>query len=147
MTLHDDLNLAASLYEQLAAKIPPERKAQGRRTPPASRPPLQVNPVSHMADLESFLGWWITTARWILNPVTKVELTRREGVRCPHCGADLIAWLHTDSDRSEIVCTNPDPQHDGTRRWPPSEWPRLGVLAGVHIDGRYGPRLRAVGEG
>lgn len=138
--LQADLDLAWSLYVQLAARVPPEhRGAGGLRTPPGSRPPLQVDIVSHMADLERALSWWIATARYLLQPVTKVELTKREGVACPYCGADLVAWLRAaDPDASEIVCTGLDHLDlDGPRRWPAREWKRLGVLAGVHDDARY----------
>lgn len=133
-----DLADAWSCYTQLAARVAPGKGQAGRRVPPASRPPLDVQMVSHMAQLEQYLAWWNTSARYLLHPVTKVELTARTGVRCPRCGASLIAWLRPeDPARSEIVCTNPDPDHDGTRRWPESEWKRLGVLAGVHDDGRF----------
>jgi DNA-directed RNA polymerase subunit RPC12/RpoP len=98
--------------------------------------------VSHMAALEQALSWWINQARWLLDPVSKVELTRTTGVRCPHCGADLVAWLRPAAqDQSEIACTSQDPDHDGQRRWQPAEWKRLGVLVGVHEDGRFGARL------
>jgi len=137
--LRADLDLAWSNYRQLAARVAPGKGAAGRRTPPASRPPLDVAMVSHMAELPRLLAWFNATARYLLNPVTKVELTARTGVRCPHCGADLVAWLRPeDPAKSEIVCTNPDVRHDGTRRWPEAEWKRLGVLAGVHDDGRFG---------
>jgi hypothetical protein len=141
--LQADLDLTFSLYTQLAARVPPEsHPGAGRRTPPASRPPLQVDMVSHMADLERYTSWWIATARYLLQPVTKVELTKREGVVCPYCGADLVAWLRSaDPDASEIVCTGLDHlEVDGPRRWQSSEWKRLGVLAGVHDDARYGAR-------
>jgi hypothetical protein len=145
VTLQADLDLAASLYTQLAARVLPGRQLQGRRVPPTSRPPLQVDMVSHMAALEQALAWWINQARWLLDPVSKVELTRTTGVRCPHCGADLVAWLRPAAqDQSEIVCTSQDPDHEGQRRWQPAEWKRLGVLVGVHEDGRFGARLSGV---
>lgn len=137
------LNQAWSLHQQLAARLPPEQAAGGRRPQPGSRPPLQVQMVSHMADLEQYINWWIAGARWRLNPTSRVDLTARTGVRCPTCGADLIAWLRPeDPAASEIVCTGLDHEEDqAPRRWPESEWKRLGVLAGVHDDGRFGPRL------
>jgi hypothetical protein len=139
--LRADLEQAWSLYTQLAARVAPGRGQAGRRIPPASRPPLDVAMVSHMAVLEQTLSWWIGSARYLLNPVSRIELTARTGVRCPSCGADLVAWLRPeDPAKSEIVCTNPDPGHDGTRRWPESEWKRLGVLAGVHEEPDRGGR-------
>jgi DNA-directed RNA polymerase subunit RPC12/RpoP len=146
--LRTDLEQAHSLYVQLAARVAPGKGQAGRRIPPGSRPPLDMAMVSAMADLEQYLAWWCSQARYLLYPVTKIELTARTGVRCPHCGADLIAWVRPeDPAKSEIVCTNPSVDHDGTRRWPEPEWKRLGVLAGVHEDGRFGARLHAVGEG
>jgi hypothetical protein len=105
--------------------------------------------VSAMAELEQYLAWWIGQARYLLNPVSKVDLTARTGVRCPHCQAALVAWLHpADPAASEIVCTGLDHQwEDGPKRWRESEWKRLGILAGVHEDGRFGARLHVVGEG
>ena len=142
MTLQRDLELAQSLYVQLAARVPPGRQQQGRRIPPASRPPLQVDMVSHMAALEDMIGQWISGARWLLDPWQKIDLTAREDVRCPYCGADLVAWLRpADPDQSEIVCLNPTPHDDPPGRWRPPEWKRLGVLVGVHTDGRFGARL------
>jgi hypothetical protein len=142
-----DLDTTHSLYVQLGARVPPGQAAGGRRVPPASRPPLQVDVVSHMAALEQYLSWWISTARYLLNPVTKVELTAREGVRCPYCGADLNASLRPgDPEPSENDCPHFTPHNDPPGRWTPKDWPRLGVLAGVHDDARFGPRLRAVGD-
>jgi hypothetical protein len=136
--LEHDLGEAWRLYQLLAARVPPGRAQAGRRVPPASRPPLQVDPLSLMAELEADLAAWIGRARWLLDPWQRIDLTARTGVRCPICGADLIAWIYPDNPAaSEIRCTNPDPEHDGTRRWPESEWKRLGVLAGVHEDGRF----------
>ena len=104
-------------------------------------------PVAH-ADSPNF---HYATARYLLNPVTKVELTARTGVRCPHCGSDLVAWLRPeDPAKSEIVCTAMQPHYDAPNRWPESEWKRLGVLAGVHDDSRFGARLpydKLVAEG
>lgn len=137
--LQADLDHAYSLYVQLAARVAPGRAGTPVQVPPGSRPPLHVEIVSHMHDLERTLAWWTATARYLLQPVTKVELTKREGVVCPYCGADLIAWLRSaDPDNSEIVCTGLDHLDiDGPRRWPASEWKRLGVLAGVHDDARF----------
>lgn len=143
-----DLEVAHSLYVQLAARVAPSQQTGvGLRTPAASRPPLNVDMVSHMAALEQALGWWISTARWLLDPVGKVDLTAREGVRCPYCAGDLVAYLRVaDPDAAEVVCTSLEhPAHE-PRRWAKADWPRLGVLAGVHADARYGPRLRSVGD-
>jgi len=139
--LRADLELAWSNYQQLAARVAPGKGQAGRRIPPGSRPPLDVAMVSHMAELPRLLAWFNATARYLLNPVTKVELTARTGVRCPHCGSDLVAWLRPeDPAKSEIVCTAMQPHYDAPNRWPESEWKRLGVLAGVQEDGRFGAR-------
>jgi hypothetical protein len=146
--LRADLDAAHHLYQQLAARVAPGQGQAGRRIPPGSRPPLDMAMVSAMNELERFLAWFNSQARYLLNPVSKIDLTARTGVRCPHCGADLVAWLRPeDPAASEIVCTGIDHKwEDGPRRWPESEWKRLGVLAGVHEDGRFGARLHAAGD-
>jgi hypothetical protein len=146
MTVEQDADLAVSLYTQLAARVAPGKGAAGRRIPPGSRPPLDMAMVSAMAELEQYLSWWIGQARYLLNPISKIDLTARTGVRCPHCGADLVAWLRPENPaKSEIVCTNMTPHHSPPGRWLEPEWKRLGVLAGVHEDGRFGARLPEVG--
>ena len=107
--------------------------------------------VSHMAALEQALGWWISTARWLLDPWTKIDLTARTGARCPHCQADLVCWLRPANEgASEVVCTGLDHPEMEPKRWAKADWPRLGILAGVHVDspsGRARPgwdRLRVV---
>jgi hypothetical protein len=148
-TFEQDLALAQSLYVQLGARVSPAQSAGGRRLAPASRPPIQVDMVSHMAAGEQYLDWWIKFARWLLDPMAKIDLTARTGARCPYDGGDLVAYLRpsADPDDGEIVCTNLDhPDADGPRRWRKADWPRLGVLAGVHVDARFGPRLHAVGD-
>jgi hypothetical protein len=143
-----DLDTAASLYAQLAARVHPGNNRVSRRTAPASRPPVNLQMVSAMAELADYLAWWVASARWLLDPVGKIDLTTRTGARCPYDGGDLVAWIRaSDPDAAEIVCTNLD--HDdeaGPRRWRKDQWPRLGVLAGVHVDARFGPRLHSVGE-
>jgi hypothetical protein len=142
-----DLATTYSLYVQLGARVYPAQGVGGRRPAPASRPPVNVQMVSAMAELADYIGKWNSYVRYLLNPVTKIELTAREGVRCPYCGADLVAWLRPgNEDRSEIVCTNLTPHYDPPGRWTPADWPRLGVLAGVHDDARFGPRLHSVHE-
>jgi DNA-directed RNA polymerase subunit RPC12/RpoP len=145
--LQTDLNTAHSLYTQLAARIAPtQQTGVGRRTPAASRPPLDTRIVSLMAELESALRWWIGQARWLLDPAGKIDLTAREAVRCPYCNGNLIAYLRpADPDTAEVVCTNLD--HDpmtGPSRWAKADWPWLGIQAGVHTDGRYGARLQVI---
>jgi DNA-directed RNA polymerase subunit RPC12/RpoP len=147
--LQHDTVTAISLHTQLAARVAPtQQTGTGRRTPAASRPPLNVDMVSHMHTLEQFLPWWNATARWLLDPTPRIDLTAREAVRCPYCNGNLIAYLRpADPDTAEVVCCNLDHNPmDGPSRWGWRDWPRLGVLAGVHTDGRYGPRLHAVND-
>lgn len=142
-----DLDQAYSNYTQLAARVEPAQGVGGRRPQPGSRPPLQIQMVSAMNELERFLGWFNDQARWLLNPVQRIELTKREGIRCPawlnslsrECGGELLAWLWPEQpSRSEIVCTNVNhDEAEAPRRWPPSEWKRLGVRVGSHEDGRF----------
>jgi hypothetical protein len=137
-----DLDLAWSLYVQLAARVPPDHQATGRRTLPGSRPPIDVQVVSHMADLERTIAWWINQARWLLDPWKKIDLTAREGIRCPYCQGALVAWIQSSNDEAgEVVCTNLDhPVTEGPNRWKKRDWPRLGVLADTHVDARFGAR-------
>jgi hypothetical protein len=141
-----DLERAASLYAQLAARIAPSQQTGvGRRTPAASRPPINVDMASAMAELRTYLDRWTHYAAYLLNPVTRVEVTDRTGACCPYCGAKLVAWLRPEHpERAEIVCCNLTPHYDPPGRWLTDEWPRLGVLAGVHVDARFGPRLQVV---
>lgn len=137
--LRQELEAAWANYQLLAARVPPGQGQGGRRPQPASRPPLQVQIVSHMHEFERLLTWFNNQARYLLSPVEKVELTTRLAVRCPYCGGNLVAWVWKENpDRSEIVCGGLDHQwEDGPNRWPPSEWKRLGVLLGTHEDGRF----------
>ena len=144
-----DQDEAYRLYQLLAAKVPPGQHTGSRRPAPASRPPLSIDPVSLMAELETYLGWWTHQARYTLDPPAKINLTERTGARCPYCNADLVAWLR-DADTGEIVCTGLDHPEDEPRRWAKADWARLGVLAGVHVDAPSGTarppwgQLRAV---
>ena len=146
--IRHDLERAASLYAQLAARVHPGSNRVSRRVAPGSRPPVNLQMVSAMAELADYLAWWTGNARWLLDPVGKVDLTTRTGARCPYDNGDLVAWIRAaDPDAAEIVCTNLD--HDdqaGPRRWRKDQWPRLGVLTGVHVDARFGARLRTVGD-
>lgn len=137
--LRADLDEFYSNYVQLAARVLPAQGQGGRRPQPSSRAPLQVQMVSLMDEGRRLLAWFNGQAKFLLNPYQRIELTKREGVRCPHCGADLVAHLWPEHpDRSEIVCTGLDHRwEDGPSRWPPSEWKRLGVLVGTHEDGRF----------
>jgi hypothetical protein len=146
-----DLDEAYRLYQQLAAKVPPNQASGGRRRAPASRPPVSIDPLSLMAELDRYLGWWIRQARYALDPWTKIDLTARTGARCPYCGADLVCWLRpTNEGASEVVCTGLDHPDTEPRRWAKAEWSWLGKLAGVHVDAPSGgarppwPHLRAV---
>lgn len=145
--LHRDLDQAERLYQLLAAKVPPGQGDGGRRPPPASRPPLSIDPVSLMAELEAFVGAWIGQARYALDPWQRIDLTARTGAVCPYCGARLICWLRPQNEgASTIIC---DPGHIdtlGPGQWAAADWPRLGVMTGVHIDARYGARLHVVDE-
>lgn len=135
-----DLDEVWSLYLRLAGRIPPSQgEGGGRRPTPSSRVPISVDIVTHMRALEEYLAWWISGAKWRLEPIQRIELTKREAIRCPTCNGDLIAWLWKETpDRSEIVCTGLDHKwEDGPNRWPPSDWKRLGVHVGSHEDGRF----------
>jgi hypothetical protein len=142
-----DQDEAYRLYQLLAAKVPPGQGESGRRPAPASRPPLSIDPVSLMAELEDYIEGWIYKARYVLDPWQRIDLTARTGATCPYCGSRLICWLRPQNEgASQIVC---DPGHLdtlGPSHWAKADWPRLGVMTGVHIDARYGAQLRAVGE-
>jgi hypothetical protein len=62
--VEQDIAEATALYAKLAAALTREKNGTaGRRVPPGSRPPLRIEIVSHMADLERFLAWFIAEAR------------------------------------------------------------------------------------
>lgn len=147
--LEQDLKELWNLYQQLAGQIQPGQSQGGRRPQPASRPPLQIDPVSHMHELQRYLAWWINGARWRLHPVKRINLTDRENITCPYCQGALVAWIPEASpDNAEVVCINPEHPHaEGPSHWTPREWPRLGVMLGTYEDGRYGPRLPDVASG
>ena len=133
-----DLDAAHRLYALLAAKVPPGQGEGGRRPPPASRPPLSIDPLSLMAELEQFVGAWIGQARYALDPWQRIDLTARTGATCPYCGSRLVCWLRPQNEgASQIVC---DPGHLdslGPSHWAKADWPRLGVMTGVHVDARF----------
>jgi hypothetical protein len=66
--LERDIAAALDLYARMAAHVRPERNGAGaRRVPPSSRPPVRVEVVSAMHDLERFTAWWIGEARELLD--------------------------------------------------------------------------------
>jgi hypothetical protein len=151
--LQQDLDEVWRLHQLLAAKVEPSQGEGGRRTPPASRPPLQVDPVSLMEELRRYLGWWIAQARWNLQPVKRIDITARTGVTCPYCAVGkLVGWLRGDDPEhpgrvqpDEVICLNRTADQHATEgapwRWTKDEWARLGVLTGVREDRRFGARL------
>jgi hypothetical protein len=65
--IEQELETVAALYLKLAAQLEPERRGTGgRRTPPGSRPPLRVDIVSAMAEVQAYLTWWNHTAAELL---------------------------------------------------------------------------------
>jgi hypothetical protein len=62
-----DMEAAIDLYAKLAAEVLPKRGEGGRRAPPSSRPPLQIDPVSLMTELEQALARWNARAQWLLS--------------------------------------------------------------------------------
>jgi hypothetical protein len=96
-----------------------------------------------MEELRAFLTEWIGEGRAKLDPIQRIDLTAREGVRCPWCAGKLMAYLHDlQPDTSEIRCQGTDhSEEDGPRSWTPDQWRRLGLLAGTVEDLRYGAQL------
>jgi hypothetical protein len=151
--LRADLDEVWRLHELLAAKVEPAQGEGGRRPQPASRPPLQIDPVSLMEELRRYLGWWLGQARWSLQPVKRIDITVRTGVTCPYCGVGkLVGWLRDDDPEEpgrfqpdEVVCLNREadqharaaPEGGAPWRWTKDEWARLGVLTGVREDRRF----------
>lgn len=147
---HRDLDELGRQYTLLAAKVPPGQGEGGRRPPPASRPPLQIDPVSLMAEVEQAVSYYLNQIRWLLQPIRRIDITKRTGAICPWCQGGLVAWLHEErAEPGEVVCLTPI-RHQPTEpyRWTgEAEWRRLGVVAGVYVDARYGarpPSLHAV---
>jgi len=149
--LQRDLDEAWRQYQLLAAKVPPGQGEGGRRPPPASRPPLSIDPLSLMAELEQFVGAWIGQARYALDPWQRIDLTARTGATCPYCEGRLICWLRPQNEgASYILC---DPGHIdtlGPGQWPKADWAWLGRMIGAPIEPPTGgakppwPQLRAV---
>jgi hypothetical protein len=144
--LRADLDEAWRQYQLLAAKVEPGQGEGGRRVQPSSRPPLQVDPVSHMDELRRYLAWWIGQARWSLQPTIRIDITNRTGARCPYCYGTLIAWLYGDNpEPPEVVCLNrlantharAAPEGGNPWRWEKQDWARLGVLTGMRDDERF----------
>jgi hypothetical protein len=150
--LQRDLDEAWAKYQLLAAKVPPGQGEGGRRPPPASRPPLSIDPVSLMAELEQFIGAWIGQARYALDPWQRIDLTARTKAVCPYCTGTLICWLRPQNEgASYITCVTGHVDSLGPTHWVRADWPRLGVMTGIHIDaptpagsGRWGARLHVV---
>ena len=150
-----DLDELGRLYQLLAAKVPPAQGDSGRRPQPGSRPPLQVEPVSLMDEMERAASYQIAQARWNLQPVKRIDITTRTGARCPYCAGDLVAWLYgEDPEPPEVVCLQRDadiharaaPEGGMPWRWEKRDWPRLGVLTGVRDDARFTTIQRVVRE-
>ena len=153
MTNHDplrgDLDEVWRNDQLLAGAIEPNQSHGGRRPQPASRPPLQIGPVSTRDETRRVVKHLLTLQRWELQPATRINITDRTktpdlpaGACCPWCGGELVAYLYGDQpEPPEVVCTSPN-NHDQAEpwRWEPHEWPRLGVSTGVREDARYGAR-------
>ena len=144
--LRDDLDEVWRLHQLLAGKVEPVQGEGGRRPRPASRPPLQVDPVSIMDELGRYIRWWIGHARWNLQPTKRIDITTRTGAVCPYCAGPLVAWLYGDNpEPPEVVCLNREadiharaaPEGGMPWRWEKAEWARLGVLTGVRADARF----------
>lgn len=141
-----DLDEVWRLHELLSAKVEPAQGEGGRRPQPSSRPPLQVDPVSHIDELRRYLHWWIGQARWSIQPTRRIDITTRTGATCPYCAGPLVAWLYGDNpEPPEVVCLNRQadtharaaPEGGNPWRWERHEWARLGVLTGVRDDARF----------
>jgi hypothetical protein len=146
------------LHRLVAGKIEPgQGEAGGRRPQPASRPPLQLDPVSEMASSEQSIRYHMNQYRRILHRVKRIDITTRTGYTCPHCTTGkLVGWVRDidpeDHDRriqpDEVVCLNwqadehkPVPHGEGyPYRWTADEWRRLGFQARALDDQRYGAR-------
>lgn len=137
-----DADEAVRLYQLLATQISPGQGEGGRRPQPTSRPPLQIDPVSLMGEFEQYFPSFIGRARWLLDPWKRIDITGRTGARCPYCQSSLVGWLRPKADQPGYITCDPGHLETlGPNHWVEADWPRLGVMAGVHIDARYGPRL------
>ena len=143
-----DLDELGRLYQLLAAKVEPGQGEGGRRPQPASRPPLQIPPVSLMDEIQRTISYLIGQARFTLLPVIRINITDRTGANCPYCAGELVAWLYGDNpEPPEVLCLGTDHPAEEPKRWEKSQWARLGVLTGVREDRRFGPRLPDVASG
>lgn len=139
-----DLEELGRLYQLLAAKVMPSQGEGGRRPQPASRPPLNTDAVSLKHEVEQWASYYVNQVRRFVTPTRRIDITKRTGAICPWCQGGLVAWLHEErAEPGEVVCLTPirhQPQEP--YRWTgEAEWRRLGVVAGVYEDARYGPRL------
>jgi ribosomal protein S27AE len=135
-----DLTRAGTLYIQLAARVPKVRRAgDATGTAAGGSTPIDETVVDHMLALEQWVPWWNAAADWLLDPQPKIDLTKRRHVTCPECATGtLLAW----PAREEIRCLACRAVWAGAQ-----QWRRLGVVLGVHDDGRFGPRLPSTGTG
>jgi uncharacterized Zn-finger protein len=142
------LDVAGSLYVQLEARTDLHHGSGGRRIQPGSKAPVRVDVVSHLEELRRFLASWAGEARAKLDPVQWVDLTAREGVRCPWCDGRLMAVLQDQRpETSQIRCQGKDhSSEDGPKVWTPDQWRRLGLLAGTVVDLRQGPQMPMLEE-
>jgi hypothetical protein len=159
------LNRLLRKYRLVAGKVEPgQGEGAGRRPQPASRPPLQLDPVSEMHSFERSLDYHEVQFDRILHRTKRIDITDRTGYTCPHCETGkLVGWVRDDDpedlDRTikpdEVVCLNwqaeahlQPPHGEGwPYRWGRDEWARLGVRVGARDDQRYGPRLPNAGVG
>ena len=160
--LADELTVTGSLYVQLGAhahhafRDPDCARCQasqstGCRTAPASRPPGDLVVVSHMRELELFVPRWNVAAAWLLDPHlgARYDLTALLSVVCPvllgdhECGGRLVAWPNL-RPQGVVRCMHCLTEWLGRAGVNETEWHRLGVILGVHADGRRGARLSEV---
>lgn len=147
-------------YQLVAGKVEPGQGEGGRRPQPASRPPLQLDPVSEMHSFERSLDYHEAQFNRILHPIKRIDITDRTGITCPHCTTGkLVGWIRDDDpqdlDRNlkpdEVVCLNWEADQHTTDGWPfrwtKDEWARLGVQTGARDDRRFGARLPDVASG
>jgi hypothetical protein len=155
-SFQDDLDELWRNDQLLAGKVEPAQGHGGRRPQPASRPPLQVGPVSVRDETRREVRHLIAMQRWELQPATRVNITTStktpelpNGARCPWCQGELVAWFYGDQpEPPEVVCSTPNQHTEGEPwRWEKDQWGRLGVSTGVRVDARYGARPPGVVAG
>lgn len=157
--IEEKLDRLLRKYRLVAAKIEPAQGEGGRRLQPASRPPLQLDPVSEMHSFERSLDYHEIQFDRILHRTKRIAITDRTGYTCPYClHGKLVGWVRQDDpediDRrfqpDEVICLNRDADEHEVEghpwRWIKDEWRRLGVLAQAIEDQRYGPRLPNAGS-